>query len=66
MKNENLQKAAHDVGFLLESLQSSISTASPVEFLIILPLVERAAGMKRDIELLICAMNNECKDHEQN
>lgn len=55
-KSESLLKAVHSAGFLVGDLRAALATASPVEALVLLPLIEQAAHLQARIESLRMAM----------
>jgi len=50
--NEHLSKSEHELSFVRGDLRSALRTATAVEALIILPLIERAGTLARDIAAL--------------
>ena len=54
---ENITKAMHDSGFLIDSLQTALKTASATESIIILQLVEQATKLAQQISNLDMAIN---------
>jgi hypothetical protein len=46
---EPIQKAVHDVGFLLRDLQDALPSAGALEAFVLLPLIERVAILERDL-----------------
>jgi len=44
-----IQKATEAAGIVASSLRECLSLASPLEFLILYPLIERAAMLERDL-----------------
>ncbi len=56
MKTENLTKATHDAEFLCGSLRDALTDADAVAALALLPLIERAAGLMRDLGALRAAV----------
>ena len=61
MKSEYLIAAANDAGFLRQELREALNTATATEALLILPLIERASILRRDIDALVAALNEDAK-----
>ena len=61
MKSEYLIAAAHDAGFLSQDLRDALKSATATEALILLPLIERAATLRRNIDALVSALNEDAK-----
>jgi len=57
--SESLTKAADSAAFVRNDLREALSGASATESLILLPLIERAATLKRDIEALQAARESD-------
>jgi len=57
--SESLTKAADSAAFVRNDLREALSGASATESLILLPLIERAATLKRDIEALQAARDSD-------
>lgn len=55
-KTEALTKASHSAAFALGDLRSALAGATPVESLVLMPLIEQAAKLQRDIEALLTAV----------
>ncbi len=53
--NESLEKALHSVTFLRGELRDAHANCTAVESLILLPLIQRATELERDINSLIYA-----------
>jgi hypothetical protein len=60
-KTEALTKASHSASFVLGDLRSALATATAVEALVLLPLIEQAAQLQQRIAALLTAVSNEGK-----
>jgi hypothetical protein len=58
-KSESLLKAVHSASFVLSDLQAALKTATPVEALVLLPLIEQAAHLQQRIEALRAAVDEQ-------
>lgn len=56
MKDESLPRALADLGFASDHLRDALKDATPLESLLILPLIEKAVTARRDLNALIKAM----------
>jgi len=54
---ENITKAMHDSGFIIESLQEALKTATATEGIIILQLIEQATKLDQKISNLQMAIS---------
>jgi len=55
--NENLIQASHSAKFVAEDLRRAMARATPVEVLVLLPMIGAAADLARQIDALIVAKN---------
>ena len=51
--NECLIKASHDAEFCVENLRQALHSASAVESLLLLPMIETAVVLSRNIDALL-------------
>lgn len=56
---ETLEKASHDVAFLVEDLREALNSAGPVVSLLILGQIEKAAALRHEIGALKAAIETE-------
>lgn len=52
---EELTKAHHGAGMVAADLRAALAAGTPVEALVLLPLIQRANELSRDIEQLLFA-----------
>jgi hypothetical protein len=55
-KTEALTMSIHSAGFTVGNLQAALKTATPVEALVLLPLIEQAAQLQARISALLKAV----------
>lgn len=56
-KLESMQKVGHSLDFAVRDLQDTLKHANPVEAIVILALIERAAMLRTDAQALGAAIN---------
>lgn len=61
MNTEQLTQADHSAAFMLSHLQQALTHANPVQALVLLPLIERAATLARDVGALLAAVEDATK-----
>lgn len=54
-----LHPALHTAGFTVSNLQAALAAASATEALVLLPLIERAAALARDIAAVELAITQD-------
>jgi hypothetical protein len=59
LKSESLLKATHSAAFVVSDLRTALSKATPVEALVLLPLIEQAAHLQQRIEALRAAVEEQ-------
>ena len=57
--NESLTKVTHSLEFAERDLRDAMSNGSSVEFLVVLPMVERLHALQRDVKALIDARESD-------
>lgn len=60
-KIESLTKAVNDAEFLRESLRAALAVASPVEAIVLLPMIETAANLMYRVNEMLGAVRTESK-----
>lgn len=55
LTTEALTEALHSVAWLRDQLRDAHSNSTPVESLLLLPMIQRATEMERDIQALVNA-----------
>lgn len=61
MNTEHLSHPARAAMLTLDQLQKALTSADPVQALILLPLIERATELARDIGALLAAVQESTK-----